>query len=221
MINKQLIIKTEQTEWDFGNEILYKMCQQNFEHKRIDKIVGKVILIGRAYAAAIERRKNKTEENDNFYIDKVAPMIKNSKLDDYIGQLKSESEVNEKNIADILKLHFYLTELIKEITEQNKRSFSSKYLHFHLPNLFFIYDTRAVKAIRLLKTKLPRKHKTELDANVIDKEYATFFYKCYEQKKLLEKEYSGMLSIRHFDNILMKVVELRAEKPTHNNVYSS
>ena len=221
MINKQLIIKTEQTEWDFGNEILYKMCQQNFEHKRIDKIVGKVILIGRAYAAAIERRKNKTEENDNFYIDKVAPMIKNSKLDDYIGQLKSESEVNEKNIADILKLHFYLTELIKEITEQNKRSFSSKYLHFHLPNLFFIYDTRAVKAIRLLKTKLPRKHKTELDDNVIDKEYATFFYKCYEQKKLLEKEYSVMLSIRHFDNILMKVVELRAEKPTHNNVYKT
>tara|TARA_R110002051_G_scaffold325670_1_gene430020 strand:- start:79 stop:744 length:666 start_codon:yes stop_codon:yes gene_type:complete len=221
LINKQLIIKTEQTEWDFGNEILYKMCQQNFEHKRIDKIVGKVILIGRAYAAAIERRKNKTEENDNFYIYKVAPMIKNSKLDDYIGQLKSESEVNEKNIADILKLHFYLTELIKEITEQNKRSFSSKYLHFHLPNLFFIYDTRAVKAIRLLKTKLPRKHKTELDANVIDKEYATFFYKCYKQKKLLEKEYSGMLSIRHFDNILMKVVELRAEKPTHNNVYKT
>lgn len=221
MINKQLIIKTEQTEWDFGNEILYKMCQQNFEHKRIDKIVGKVILIGRAYAAAIERRKNKTEENDNFYIDKVAPMIKNSKLDDYIGQLKLESEVNEKNIADILKLHFYLTELIKEITEQNKRSFSSKYLHFHLPNLFFIYDTRAVKAIRLLKTKLPRKHKTELDANGIDKEYATFFYKCYEQKKLLEKEYNGMLSIRHFDNILMKVVELRAEKPTHNNVYKT
>ncbi|WP_052461129.1 hypothetical protein [Psychroserpens mesophilus] len=187
MINKHLIIKTEQTEWDFGNEILYKMCQQNFEHKRIDKIVGKVILIGRAYAAAIERRKNKTEENDNFYIDKVAPMIKNSKLDDYIGQLKLESEVNEKNIADILKLHFYLTELIKEITEQNKRSFSSKYLHFHLPNLFFIYDTRAVKAIRLLKTKLPRKHKTELDANGIDKEYATFFLQMLRTEKITGK----------------------------------
>jgi hypothetical protein len=207
MVNNELIRKTERTEWDFGNEILYKMCEQNFEHKQIDKIVGKVILIGRAYAAAIERRKNKTEESDNFYIDKVAPKIKNSKLDDYIGQLKSQSELTEKNIPDILKLHFYLTELIKQITDQNKRSFSSKYLHFHLPNLFFIYDTRAVKAIRLLKTKLPKKHKTELDDNGIDKEYATFFYKCYEQKKELEKENSRILSIRHFDNILMKVVE--------------
>ncbi|CAN0598163.1 unnamed protein product [Ectocarpus sp. 12 AP-2014] len=207
MVNKELIRKTERTEWDFGNDILYKMCEQNFEHKQIDKIVGKVILIGRAYAAAIERRKNKTEESDNFYIDKVAPKIEKSKLDDFIGQLKSQCEPTEKNIPDILKLHFYLTELIKQITEQNKRSFSSKYLHFHLPNLFFIYDTRAVKAIRLLKTKLPKKYKQELDANGIDKEYATFFYKCYEEKKRLEKVNNGTLSIRHFDNILMKVVE--------------
>ena len=219
MIDKELIQNTERTEWDFGNEILYKMCEQNFEHKEIDKIVGKVILIGRAYAAAIERRKNKTEENENFYIDKVAPKIKNSKLDEYISQLKSQSELTEKNIPDVLKLHFFFTELIKEITEQNKRSFSSKYLHFHLPNLFFIYDTRAVKAIRLLKTKLPKKYKAELHANGIDKEYATFFYKCYEQKNILEREKNENLSIRHFDNILMKVVELNAEKPTHNIGY--
>jgi hypothetical protein len=132
-----------------------------------------------------------------------------------------ESELTEKNIPEVLKLHFYLTELIKEITEQNKRSFSSKYLHFHLPNLFFIYDTRAVKAIRLLKTKLPKKYKAELNSNEIDKEYATFFYKCYEQKNKLEREKNENLSIRHFDNILMKVSELDTEKPTHNNVYSS
>lgn len=219
MINKEFINKTEHTEWDFGNEILYEMCRQNFKHEQIDKIVGKVILIGRAYAAAIERRKNKTEENDNFYIDKVAPTIKSSKLDYYINQLKSESELTEKNILEILKAHYYLTELIKQLTEQNKRSFSSKYLHFHLPNLFFIYDTRAVKAIRLLKTKLPKKYKAELNADGIDKEYATFFYKCYEQKKLMEKESNGFLSNRHFDNVLMKIVELSAKKPAHNNVY--
>jgi hypothetical protein len=46
MINKELVKQTEQTEWDFVNEILYKMCQENFTHKQTDKIVGKVILIG-------------------------------------------------------------------------------------------------------------------------------------------------------------------------------
>ncbi len=53
MVNKDLIQETEKTEWDFGNEILYKMCEKNFRHDQIDEIVGKVILIGRVYAAAM------------------------------------------------------------------------------------------------------------------------------------------------------------------------
>jgi hypothetical protein len=81
----------------------------------------------------------------------------------------------EKSIPKILKVHFYLTDLINDLTEQNKRSFCSKYLHFHFPHLFFIYDTRAVKAIGLLKTKFQYKYKEQIDANGIDKEYASFF----------------------------------------------
>lgn len=181
MINIDFIDKTERNDWDFGNEILYSMCRENFAHKQTDIIIGKTVLIGRTYAAAIERRKNKIkeEQNDNFYIDKVAPEIKKSKLDFYLNKLKLVTELNENNIPEILKLHFYLTNLIKELTDQNKRSFSSKYLHFHLPNLFFIYDTRAVKAIRLLKTNLPNKYKEQINTEKVDKEYASFFYKCY------------------------------------------
>jgi hypothetical protein len=207
MINKEFIEKTEQTEWDFGNEILYKMCIENFKHEQTDKIVGKVILIGRAYAAAIERRKNKTELNDNFYLDKVAPKFKNSDLDIYLNKLKSHSELTEKNIPEILKIHFYLTDLIKDLTEQNKRSFSSKYLHFHFPNLFFIYDTRAVKAIGILKTKFQYKYKEQINSNGIDKDYASFFYKCFVLKRRLENEFGRTLTNRHIDNILMKIVE--------------
>ena len=58
MINKEFIEQTEQSEWDFGNEILYKMCEEYFTHEQTDKIIGKVILVGRAYTAAMERRKN-------------------------------------------------------------------------------------------------------------------------------------------------------------------
>ncbi|MEX0608098.1 MAG: hypothetical protein WD158_01575 [Balneolaceae bacterium] len=206
MVNKKLIQETEETDWDFGNGILYKMCQSNFRHEQTDKIVGKVLLIGRVYAAAIERRRNKAESNDNFYIEKVAPALMNSELDEYLKQLSTQTELTEKNIPQVLKVHFYLTNLLKTQTEQNKRSFSSKYLHFHLPNLFFIYDTRAVSALRLLKTKLPKKYKEQINANGIDKEYAAFFYKCYEQKKILEKENNRCISNRHFDNILMNVI---------------
>lgn len=207
MINEELIKQTEQTEWDFVNEILYKMCKENFTHEHTDKVVGKVILIGRTYAAAIERRKNKTEQNDNFYIDKVAPKFKNSELDFYLNKLKFQTELTEKNIPEILKVHFYLTDLIKDLTEQNKRSFCSKYLHFHFPHLFFIYDTRAVKAIGLLKTEFQYKYKEQINAHGIDKEYASFFYKCFAQKNRLENEYDRNLSTRHIDNILMKIIE--------------
>ena len=214
MINREFIDKTEHSDWNFSNEILYLMCRENFTHKQTDKIIGKTVLIGRTYAAAIERRKNKTkeEQNDNFYIDKVAPEFKKSKLDFHLNKLKLVSELNEKNIPEILKSHFYLTDLIKDLTDQNKRSFSSKYLHFHLPNLFFIYDTRAVKAIRLLKTKLPSKYKEQINSEKVDKEYVSFFYKCYTQKTDLENGFNRKISTRHFDNILMKVVELNDKK---------
>ena len=214
MINKDFIEKAARTEWDFGNKILYSMCTENFTHKQTNKIIGKTVLIGRTYAAAIERRKNKTkeEQNDNFYIVNVAPAFKKSKLDFYLNRLKFVTELNEKTIPEILKVHFYLTNLIKDLTDQNKRSFSSKYLHFHLPNLFFIYDTRAVKAIGILKTKLPNKYKEQINTKKVDKQYASFFYKCYTQKTDLENKFNRKLSIRHIDNILMKVVELNDKK---------
>ena len=46
--------------WDFGNNILYHLCKDNFQHEQEDVILTKVLFIGRIYAAAIERRKNKS-----------------------------------------------------------------------------------------------------------------------------------------------------------------
>jgi len=206
IIDKKVIQRTKETEWDFANSILYKMCKENFEHKKIDKIVGKIMLIGRVYAAAIERRKNKSEENNYFYIEKVAPKFKNSELDSHLKKLKLIDDLTEKDIPEILSLHGYLTNLIKELTEQDKRSFASKYLHFHLPHLFFIYDTRAVAALRKSKIKLSKEHKEQVKQNGYDKEYASFFYKSYQQKRIFEKENNKPIDIRHFDNILMEAM---------------
>ena len=101
MINKDFIKETKKSDWGFGNNILYKMCRENFKHEETDKIIGKVILIGRAYAAAIERRKNKAEDNDVFYVEKVAPKFRNSKLDNLLRELKKEKEITENNILKL------------------------------------------------------------------------------------------------------------------------
>lgn len=43
--------------WSFGNQILYDMCLKNPSHTNENVIIGKIWLIGRSYAAAIERIK--------------------------------------------------------------------------------------------------------------------------------------------------------------------
>jgi hypothetical protein len=60
--------------WDLGNQVLYSLCQDHPGHDHGDAIVAKVWLIGRSYAAAIERRKNakdtgKTRRSNNLLPD--------------------------------------------------------------------------------------------------------------------------------------------------------
>jgi hypothetical protein len=43
----------------WGNHILYRMCHKQPGHTNVDVIAGKIWLIGRAYAAAIERGAGK------------------------------------------------------------------------------------------------------------------------------------------------------------------
>jgi len=190
-------------EWNFGNSIHYELCNENFEHKDSDKIIAKVWLIGRSYAAAIERRKNKIDINDNFYINSVAPAFQNSKLDNSLNAIKDEKEITIENIEEILITHNYLIQVIKEITEMEKMSFCSKYLHFHLPNLFFLYDSRAVTVLRQFISRIPKELTYLSKINGIDREYANFFIKSFVLRNQIENEFDLKLTTREFDKILI------------------
>ena len=75
------------TSWDLGNKVLYDLCSTYPFHKTDQEIIAKIWLIGRSYAAAIERRKNKDLDaaGDLFYEDKVTPAIKRSGIDDWFA----------------------------------------------------------------------------------------------------------------------------------------
>ncbi len=194
--------------WQFGNEILYKMCREKFQHDRHDVVLGKVLIIGRTYAAAVERRKNKSEtvgNGDDFYINTVAPAFIKSNLDRQLAELSQLKKLNADNLQRVLEVHYSLTKMLFEITKLNKRSFSSKYLHFHLPDLFFIYDSRVVNALRDFVSDVPKTLKPLTKLKTVDAEYAKYFCKCFNLKTKTENQFNTTLTARQFDNLLIEV----------------
>ena len=110
-ITKELVDGARRgTQWDVGNEVLYDLCRQYPGHSQVDQIVAKIWLIGRAYAAAIERRKEKTDFlGDAFYTDHVAPKLKEWQIDKWLAPLSSFSELTQENLDTVLSCHRQLT----------------------------------------------------------------------------------------------------------------
>lgn len=188
-------------KWKLGNEILYKMCQDHPLHTDLEEIRAKIWLIGRSYAAAIERRKNKKNINDNFYDDFVEAFVKFNKefnLDSKLIALKNK-ELSETTINEILKIHNELTRFFYTQTKLDKRSLASKYLHFHVP-IFPIYDSRAKDSInKIVSGKID-------SSNLIgDKEYSKFCYKLIFLINSIKKETGYTPTAREVDTYLIMV----------------
>lgn len=206
MPNKLEIKDAEKSLWSFSNNILYDLCNNFFEHKTDEHILTKILFIGRVYAAAVERRKNKNKiQNDDFYKNEIIPIFINSTLDERLAKLKNMNFMDSNTIKYALETHDYLVNILHEITDQNKRSFSSKYLHFHIPEMYFIYDSRSIKGIRKFINKIPKEHQSILELSNIDSEYAKFYIKCFELKNQITLNYGISLTNREIDNLLINV----------------
>ena len=195
------------TPWDFGNQVLYDLCSENPFHTDDEVIIAKTLFIGRIYAAAIERGRKKanyTETGDNLYITTVVNLFKKSDLDNEL-KLISNKKLNAGSINDLLRIHKKLVDMLKTITGQEKRSFASKYLHFHFPDLFFIYDSRAIESIEKYFDKGNHKAYPYL-FDLYDVKYAEFFCKCYELQKKIKSMVTcpDKITPRVIDNFLIR-----------------
>jgi hypothetical protein len=196
--------------WDLGNKVLYKLCADYPSHKTDQEIIAKIWLIGRSYAAAIERRKNKSSDftGDRLYEGLVAPKIKNSEIDGWLALLKSEP--TPKNV---IETHYKLSALFCEISGHRNRSLSSKYLHFHRPDLFFIFDSRSATAIRQF-TPSSSKQLEEFSLKKFriqesDSAYAKFFCRCLWLQESLRKQHGLQLKPRDLDKTLLYFLDSR------------
>jgi hypothetical protein len=202
--------------WNLANSYIYKIFEENFDHSTDEKILAKTWILGKTYSVALERsRTKKTEkEREKFYETKVVELFKESNLDDELNELKIFKELDLSILPKLLMIHKRLCDKIITISSQN-RSFSSKYLHFHLPNLFFIYDSIATTKINALLKLFPElkekikleKIKFQSDINEFDVEYFNFCLKCFFILKLLEEKFEIKLSIRKFDDLLLYITK--------------
>ncbi len=191
-----------QKDGEFGNGILYKMCKENPYHNKPDVVSGKIWLIGRAYSAAIERVRSKKDINDDFYKKKVGLALADPALDSRLESLRNVKKASRENVGEILSAHKYLQDKIREITRMEKRSLCSKYLHFHLPDLFFIYDSRVASALQKL---YPGRLKgfDGVFGDDVDKAYATFFCKILALENEVVEKLKLEMTPRQIDNFLI------------------
>jgi hypothetical protein len=197
--------------WDLGNQVLYSLCQNHPKHDLGEAIIAKVWLIGRSYAAAIERRKNAEETSDDFYEITVVDKIKKSNLDNWLANLPNQVIDPWNELGSVITVHKRLMDLFSDLTGLEKRALASKYLHFHRPDLFYIYDSRAKEAITKI-TPRPNEIKN-ITAEDSDSEYHIFCRRCQYLRDSISKRFGATLTPRQIDKILLRITDkIRKEK---------
>lgn len=189
-------MKFEHDYSGYENEVLYRMYREKPLHDDIDVIKAKFLIIGRVYAAAIERQAGpgfRPYTNSDVW-----KRIQSSGIDKHIHKLNRIDRITFANVPILFEAHYQLTSLLKDITGINKRSLTSKYLHFHSPKSVFIYDSLANKGVRQRLSK-----RCDLTGN-FDDEYEGFVYRCIDfRDTVLEYKLGFPVSPRRLDMELL------------------
>lgn len=190
------------SDWDLSNRVLYDLVAQNPQHTAVDAIAAKILLIGRVYAAAIERQAENA--GDDFYLGTVVPKVLASDIDQHLTDISGITLHDPGAVEFIVDTHGYVTNLFNEISLKKKRSLASKYLHFHRPELFYIYDSKAVAALGEFRRITGRASRTSGHG---DNEYRKFVEKCHRLREYCEKLVGSEITPRQLDNLLLKTNE--------------
>jgi hypothetical protein len=143
--------RSAQNEWkrySKVDDILYAMCRKWPSHNDLSAVQSKVILIGRTFAAGLERKGGKDKRTG--ILETVANILfrNRSWLDAEILRLRPSRTLTVETTEKISSLHGHTVHLLREGTKSgmNFRSFVSKYLHFHIP-IVPIFDSRALQIL--------------------------------------------------------------------------
>ncbi|MGI8656068.1 MAG: hypothetical protein ACR2LC_12715 [Pyrinomonadaceae bacterium] len=120
-----------------------------------------------------------------------------------MNSLRQFSKIDAHSIVYVLEVHWYLVDHLHEITDQYKRSLASKYLHFHKPNLFYIYDSTVGAGLSKAMPKY-RIRKFPSDGK-FDAVYASYAFRLLELQKEIKQRFGEELTPRQLDRMLLRL----------------
>lgn len=199
--------------WAVSDGVLYSLCKKHQDHQDTRASTAKMLLIGRTYAASAERGRSAGNSaslsGDAFYTKALPRALKRSRLDALMDLVRSERYATEENVVASLAVHSELMKVLRELTGVEKRSLASKYLHFHVPQLFFLFDSRADATLSRISPI--RKRSSSLRALGGDLAYTRFVSCALALRGQLEARFGVRLSPRYLDRILLTLEAARGE----------
>lgn len=193
--------------WAISNGVLYSLCKRHPGHADLKASTAKMLIIGRTYAASAERGRSAggtgTVSGDAFYTSLLPRALKRSRLDRLLLPLRNVRAATDEHVTAGLAVHWELMRVLRELTGLEKRSLASKYLHFHVPGLFFVYDSRADRALRRVGPKY-RPSLLPLGTDG-DPSYLRFVSRAMALREQLEGRFGVRLTPRQLDRLLLGV----------------
>lgn len=190
--------------WSIGNAALYRLCEEHPDHTKPAAVVAKLWLIGKSYSAALDRGRGKAGgeavSSDDFYCEIAAPALCKAGIDEKLAVLPTGVELDTALLSAVLRAHGALVKVFHGVTGRSHRSLASKYLHFHRPELFFIYDSRAREALDVAEPA-SRKARTPRGA---DAQYAGFVQRAMRYRERLTSRFGVRLTPRELDRLFLR-----------------
>lgn len=133
--------------WGRIDDWLYALCAAS-GHTDWTDVHAKVAIVGRTYSAGLERYMVLQDgQDDRLAVAADHLTAHGAKIDEWLDRLAPVTgELTPARLADVVQVHGWFTSLVAQLCRTSPRSFASKYLHFHCPDVP-VYDSYAYAAL--------------------------------------------------------------------------
>lgn len=200
--------------FDTFNQMLYKAVLDNPSNTDHAQIIGKLMLIGRAYSASIERRKTSGHKKDERQALQViiaaANSIAHSNVDALLTGINVSDPLTPERIEEAAAIHLELCTALSTASHQENSSLASKYLHFHRPNFFPLIDLFVRKGWAWVMDAKGESYAGYTAFRKVAR-YRDWCAKYLAMQEDIGNQLGYSVSLRQVDNYLLSIMSLDAK----------